>query len=184
LVAISDRTFQKLLVIDSFKKLLLRTAEIYDTTQEIEHVLAKLPSRCRNGVARDLMVEKVTTLADSATLNEAMNIFQKERHSSYPVVNDAAQVTGLLRRADCFEWLKHNALNPTTPVREMPLKKALFIKPDMPLPEVFETLIRTGASKGLVIDGDQKLLGLLTLYDLMTCPIEEPAAPPVPAPAM
>jgi len=184
LVSISDRTFQKLLVIDSFKRLLLRTAEIYDTTQEIEHVLAKLPSRCRNGAARDIMIEKIATVPDSATLSEAMAIFQKERHSSYPVVNATGQVTGILRRGDCFEWLKHNAMDPATPVRNMPLKKALFFKPDQPLPEVFETLIRTGASKGAVVDGDQKLLGLLTLYDLMTCSTEEQPTEPAPLPAM
>lgn len=178
LVSISDRTFQKLLVIDSFKKLLLRTAEIYDTTQEIGDVLAKLPSRCRSGVAKDLMMTNVTTVKETATLVDALALFQHERHSSYPVVNEQGAVCGLLRRADCYEWLKHHAMDPGIKVHDMPQKKPLYFKPDMPLPEVFETLIRTGASKGVVVDGDQKLLGLLTLYDLLSCPIEEKEAEP------
>jgi len=184
LVSISDRTFQKLLVIDSFKKLLLRTAEIYDTSQEIEHVLAKLPSRCRSGVAKDLMMTNVTSVKESATLVDALALFQHERHSSYPVVNDNGGVSGLLRRADCYEWLKHHAMDPGIKVKEMPQKRPLFFRPDMPLPEVFETLIRTGASKGVVVDGDQKLLGLLTLYDLLSCPVEEKAEEGAPVPAM
>jgi NADH dehydrogenase len=118
-------------------------------------------------------------------LADAINTFQKERHSSYPVVDDAGCVTGLLRRADCYEWMKHNAMNPATTVRDLPHKKVLFFKPDMPLPEVFATLIRTGASKGVVVDGGQKPLGLLTFYDLLGRPAEEKMEEPkAPVPAM
>jgi NADH:ubiquinone reductase (H+-translocating) len=184
LVAISDRTFQKLLVIDSFKKLLLRTKEIYDTTQEIEGVLAQLPERCRSGMAADIMMANVASISELATLTEAITTFQKERHSSYPVVDANGCVSGLLRRADCYDWMKHHAMTPATTVRDLPHKKVLFFKPDMPLPEVFSTLIRTGASKGVVVDGGQKLLGLLTFYDLLGCPPEEKAAEPVAVPAM
>jgi NADH dehydrogenase len=72
-------------------------------------------------------------------------------------------------------------MDPAAKVHDLPQKKPLFFKPDMPLPDVFETLIRTGASKGVVVDGDQKLLGLITMYDLLACtPEEKPAEVPVP----
>ena len=183
LVAISDRTFQKLTLIDSFRKLLLRTADTYDTPQEIEHVLAKLPQRCRSGTAADLMTRDLTTLREAMPLHEVLDLFQKERHSSYPVLDADGCVTGLLRRADCLEWLKHNPLDSTVTVHDLPVKRALLITPEMPLTEVFETLIRTGASKGLVTDADRKLLGMLTLFDLLS-PAPETHEPAPTGPAM
>lgn len=169
LVAISDRTFQKLIVIDSLRKLLVRTAETYDTREEIGEVLAKLPSRCRKGTAGDLMIREPALLREDAAMQSAVDAFQRERHSSYPVLDEAGRVTGLLRRADCLEWLKHHALDSVACVKDLPVKRALLIAPETPLPEVFETLIRTGASKAVVVDAESRLLGLLTLYDLLTC---------------
>lgn len=169
LVALSERTFQKLTVIGSLRRILLRTADTYDTSEEIGSVLAKLPSRCRHGTAGDIMVRDVASLREDADLQATVDLFQRERHSSYPVVDASGCVTGLLRRADCLEWLKHHAMDSAVAVRDLPVKRVLFVAPEMPLPEVFETLIRTGASKAVVVDGAKKLLGMVTLYDLLTC---------------
>ncbi len=171
LVAVSDRTFQKLIVIDSLRKLLLRTAETYDTPQEIGQVLAKLPSRCRNGTASDLMVQQPASLREDSALQTAVDIFQRERHSSYPVLDGAGRVRGLLRRADGLEWLKHHAMDSVALVKDLPVKRALLVAPETPLPNIFETLIRTGASKAVVVDSESMLLGILTLSDLLTCDI-------------
>lgn len=187
LVAISARTFDKLVTsIGSLGDMFKRTADTYDRPQDIEHVLAKLPQRCRSGTAQDLMMQHVSTLRDDSLIQDALNLFQKDRHSAYPVICGSGIVLGLLRRKDCYDWLKHHVLDPKLRVRDLPLHKPLFIAPDMPLPEVFETLIRTGASKAVVSGADRKLLGLLTLYDLLTCPVtSDPAPEPAPVgPAM
>lgn len=174
LVAIDERTFLKLVnSIGSLSTLFRRTAETYDSTQEIEHVMAKLPQRARSGVAGELMVRNLASLNESDRLDTALELFHKERHSTYPVLDVEGRVSGVLRRADCYEWLKHNALDPGMLVRELPMKPALTVPATMPLPEVFQTLIRTGASKAVVCDGQQKLLGMLTLFDLLTAPQEE-----------
>ncbi len=185
LVAISANTFLQLVgSIGSLSKLFQRTAETYDKVQEIEHVLAKLPQRCRNGTAKDLMMTEVASLRESDTLQDALEFFHKERHSTYPVLSEAGVVVGLLRRSDCYEWLKHNRLEDSVCVRDLPVKRALMIEADEPLPRVFETLIRTGASKAVVVDAERKLLGMLTLYDLLTGHEGEPPAVVEPAPAM
>lgn len=187
LVAIDERTFQKLVgSIGSLGSLFRRTAETYDSSQEIEHVMAKLPQRARSGTAGELMVRHLASLSENERLDAALDLFHRERHSTYPVLDEAGRVSGLLRRADCYEWLKHHPMDPSTLVKELPLKKALVVHPQMPLPEVFEMLIRTGASKAVVCDGDQKLLGMLTLYDLLTAPADatgktETDAVPVPS---
>jgi len=180
LVAIDERTFQKLVSsIGSLSALFQRTAETYDSKQEIEHVMEKLPMRARKGDASDLMITDVATLNDSSPIEDALDLFHKERHSTYPVLDADGKVAGLLRRSDCYEWLKHHTLQPDSTVKELPVKKALMIEEDTPLTEVFETLIRTGASKAVVCDGERKLKGILTLYDLMTHPVAAPSLPPV-----
>lgn len=172
LVAISARTFDKLVSsIGSLSQLFKRTAETYDRPQDIEHVLAKLPQRCRSGVAKDLMISDVAVLREDGLLGEALELFQKERHSTYPVVDSSGHVRGVLRRRECYEWLKHHVMDEKARVRDLPLHRPLFIPPDMPLPDVFETLIRTGASKAIISGSDFKLQGMLTLYDLLTCPV-------------
>jgi NADH dehydrogenase len=178
LVAISARTFDKLVTsIGSLNKLFTRTAEVYDRPEEIEHVLAKLPQRCRYGTAADLMKSDIAVVQENASLQEALDLFAKERHSAYPVLDAAGGVKGLLRRSDCYEWLKHHAMDPNLRVRDLPMKQALIVKPDTALPDVFETLIRTGASKAVVCESNRKLRGMLTLYDLLTCEVGSPSEP-------
>jgi NADH dehydrogenase len=181
LVAISARTFDKMVTsIGSLNQLFTRTAEIYDRPEEIAHVLTKLPNRCRYGDAADLMVKEVAVLREDADLQDALDLFTKERHSAYPVLDAEGSVKGLLRRSDCYEWLKHHALDASLHIRDLPVKKALIVRPQTPLPDVFETLIRTGASKALVCDSAHKLMGMLTLYDLMACEISSKEEIPSP----
>jgi NADH dehydrogenase len=169
LVAIGARTFDKLVTsFGSLNELFTRTAEVYDHPEEIARVLTKLPHRCRYGDAAGLMVKNVAALREEASLQEALELFAKERHSSYPVLDANGTVKGLLRRSDCYEWLKHHALDASLHVRDLPMGKALMVRPDTPSSEVFETLIRSGSSKAVVCDASQRLLGIITLYDLMT----------------
>ncbi|MFZ4763425.1 MAG: FAD-dependent oxidoreductase [Roseimicrobium sp.] len=170
LVAINARTFDKLVSsIGSLNKLFTRTAETYDRPEQIEQVLGTLPHRARYGTAQDLMVTEVATLSEDAVLQDALDLFAKERHSAYPVVDSTGGIKGLLRRADCYEWLKHHAFDTRQRVRDLAVRPALVVAPETPLPEVFETLIRTGASKAVVCNPERKLVGMLTLYDLLTC---------------
>lgn len=174
LVAISARTFDKLVSsIGSLNKLFARTAETYDRPEEIEHVLARLPHRARYGNAADLMVKDVAVLREDNVLQDALDLFSQERHSAYPVLDAGGNVKGLLRRSDCYEWLKHHAFDSSMHIRDLPVKPALIVAADTALPDVFETLIRTGASKAVVCGPAHKLQGMLTLYDLLTCETPE-----------
>jgi NADH dehydrogenase len=170
LVAIGDRVFQKLVgSIGSLNKMFLKSADTYDKDDEIKHVIEHLPQRARQGSVRDLMVLDVASVREETSLQDALALFQTERHSVYPVLNPDDHVIGLLRRSDTLEWLKHHAIDSAVHVRDLPVKRPLFLRPDEPLTEVFETFIRTGASKAVVCDENKKLLGVMTLFDLLSC---------------
>ncbi len=49
----------------------------------------------------------------------------------------------------------------------LPLAKPFLILPEPPVPDLVETLMRSAVSKALVVDTDQKLLGIVTLFDLL-----------------
>ncbi len=173
LVTISEKVFQKLVgSIGSLNKLFLRTADTYDSENEIKHVLEQLPQRTREGAVRDIMVSEVISVRDVTTLPELLAMFHAERHTSYPVLDAEGHLKGLLRRSDTLEWLKHHAINSEVLVRDLPVKRPLIVAPGDGIAAVFELLIRTGASKAVVCDSDNKLVGMLTLFDLLSCPIQ------------
>ncbi len=169
LVAIGDRVFQKLVgSIGSLNKIFLKSAETYDSEQEIKEVIKHLPERSKQGFVRDLMSTHVASICEDSSLQDALSLFQHERHSGYPVLDAQGVVKGLLRRSDTLEWLKHNPIDSVVQVKALPIKRPLFVTQDDALPEVFETLIRTGASKAIVCDAEKKLLGMLTLADILS----------------
>ncbi len=170
LVTISEKVFQKLVgSIGSLNKLFLRSAETYDSENEIKHVLEHLPQRAREGAVRDIMVSKVISVLEATTLPELLAMFHAERHTSYPVLDAEGHLKGLLRRSDTLEWLKHHAINSGVLARDLPVKRPLIVAPGDEIAVVFETLIRTGASKAVVCDTENKLVGMLTLFDLLSC---------------
>lgn len=174
LVTISEKIFKKLVgSIGSLNKLFLRSADTYDSESEIKHVIEHLPQRSRQGRVRDLMVCDVISVREDTTLPELLAMFHTERHTSYPVLNAGGQLQGLLRRSDTLEWLKHHSLDSAVHVSDLPVKSPLIVTPDDELPEVFETLIRTGASKAVVCDAENKLVGMLTLFDLLSCDAQQ-----------
>jgi NADH dehydrogenase len=181
LVAISDRTFQKLVTsIGSLKTLFNRTAETYDSPQEIEQVLSMLPQQARNSRVAAMMSTQLAFIHHNAPVQDALHLFQNERHSTYPVVDDEHRVVGLLRRGDGYEWFKHHIATPQSTVRELPLKTPLIIAPETPLPDVFAAMVRKGVNKAVIADENQRLLGMLSLSDLFSA--SHTSVPTAPAP--
>lgn len=170
LVTISEKVFQKLVnSIGSLNKLFLRTADNYDSENEIKHVIDHLPQRARQGSVSVLMVRDVASVREEMTLPELLAMFHTVRHTSYPVLDAGGHLKSLLRRSDTLEWLKHHPIDSSVLVRDLPVKRPLIVAPDDELSVVFETLIRTGASKAVVCDAEKKLVGMLTLFDLLSC---------------
>ncbi len=85
-----------------------------------------------------------------------------KRASSYD-----GKVIGLLRRSIAYEWLKNRGLTCADKLSALPLAKPFLIPPETPVPDLVETLMRSAVSKALVVDSDQKLLGIVTLFDLL-----------------
>jgi len=93
--------------------------------------------------------------------------FQQRPHSAYPVVDETGKVLGLLRRALAYDYLKHHGFDCQHRVREVALGMPFIVKPDTALPDLVEDLMRTGATKALVLDDDSRMVGIVTVFDLL-----------------
>lgn len=169
LVAIGARTFETLVgSIGQLGQLFRKTAESYHSVEEMERTLGCLPESVRSQTAADVMTRNVKSVKASDTIETVLGVFKEEHHSTYPVVDGkGGQVLGLLRRSALYEWLQTHGMQMELQVDRVPLTQAMRVSPDRPVLELMEDLIRAGAAKAVVVDGDGCLKGMVTLIDLM-----------------
>jgi NADH dehydrogenase len=167
LVAIDGETFKTLVKsIGSLDTLFRSTAQQYHLPEEIQKSVAAIPEATRHATAGDVMTRSVASLDAASSVQDAVSEFQAHPHSTYPVT-EHGKVIGLLRRSIAYEWLKNRGLTCADPLSALPLAKPFLIPPETPVPDLVETLMRSAVSKALVVDADQKLLGIVTLFDLL-----------------
>jgi NADH dehydrogenase len=167
LVAIDGETFKTLVKsIGSLDTLFRASAQQYHLPEEIQQTVAAIPEATRSATAADVMTRDVASLESSATVQDAVTEFQTHPHSTYPIT-DGGRVVGLLRRSICYEWLKNHGLTCVDKLSALPLTKPFCVTSDTPVPTLVQTLMRTGVSKAVVVDDQNHLLGMITLFDLL-----------------
>ena len=167
LVAIDGKTFKTIAQsIGSLDALFRTSAQQYHLPEEIQKTVAEMPAATRSSRARDVMTSTIASLDAHASVQDAIVTFQTAPHSTYPVIDDG-KVVGLLRRSVAYEWLKNHGLSSEDPINALPLAAPLCINADTPVPELVQTLMRSGVSKAVVVDDEQHLQGMVTLFDLL-----------------
>ena len=167
LVAIDGETFQIIAQsIGSLDALFRNSAQQYQLPEEIQKTVATMPEATRSACVCDVMTTAITVLAASASVQDAVITFQAEPHSTYPVIDDG-EVIGLLHRSVAYEWLKNHGLNCEDPISALPLAVPLCVNATTPVPELVQTLMRSGVSKAVVVDEQNHLQGMVTLFDLL-----------------
>jgi len=167
LVAIDGSTFKTLVKsIGSLEALFKSTAQQYHLPEEIQKTVDAISEATRQATAADVMTKNVAALEASLSVQKAVEEFQIHPHSTYPVT-EGGKVIGLLRRSVAYDWLKHHGLTCQDPLNALPLTTPFCVHGDMPVPELVQTLMRTGVSKAIVVDTTNHLLGIVTVFDLL-----------------
>ena len=167
LVAIDGGTFKTLVKsIGSLDTLFRASAQQYHLPEEIQQTVAAIPEATRSATAADVMTRDIASLDASATVQDAVTEFQTHPHSTYPVT-EGGRVVGLLRRSIAYEWLKNHGLTCVDKLKMLPLTKPFCVTADTPVPSLVQTLMRSGVSKAVVVDEEKRLLGMITLFDLL-----------------
>lgn len=170
LVAIDGGTFKTLVKsIGSLEALFKSTAQQYHLPEEIQRMVDAISESTRLATAADVMTQHVAALDASLCVQDAVEEFQRRPHSTYPVTEDG-KVIGLLRRSVAYDWLKNHGLTCRDGLKDLPLTTPFCVRGDTLVPELIQTLMRTGVSKAVVVDPENRLLGMVTVFDLLKGP--------------
>jgi NADH dehydrogenase len=52
-------------------------------------------------------------------------------------------------------------------LKDLPLTTPFCVRGEVLVPELVQTLMRTGVSKAVVVDAEDHLLGMVTVFDLL-----------------
>ena len=113
---------------------------------------------------RAMPKQKVVTLDVSDQLGQAVTLFKQHGFSQLPVTDHGA-LAGILTEADALRGLVEGRASATTSIAEVMVRKVSTIAAHAPageLPRIFER-----GEVALVVDGDRKLLGLITKLDMI-----------------
>lgn len=167
LVAIDGKTFTVLVnSIDSLKNLFRASAQQYHLPEDIRQTVAAIPEATRQATAGEVMTRDVISLDASLSVQDAVAEFQAHPHSTYPVT-EGGRVLGLLRRSIAYDWLKNHGLTCRDSLSSLPLTTPFYVRPETPVPELVQTLMRSGVSKAVVVGPENQLLGMVTVFDLL-----------------
>jgi NADH:ubiquinone reductase (H+-translocating) len=169
LVAVPDRVFQQMVsAAGSLGALFRKSAGKYHSREIVASMTARLPESIRDRMAKDLMARHVRTLNPGMTVREALAITKQYPHGCYPLVNGDGRVSGVVNREDFYEFLKQPDTTGETRLERLPPAMLPTVPLDCPIEGMFERLVRGGASKLLVLEGDGRLAGMVTMMDLVT----------------
>ncbi len=127
-----------------------KNLSIADQALEVEKV-----KRSENGVITD-----PKTLPVTATVHDAHELMAKHHISGIPVL-DGVKVVGIVTRRD----LKYHR-QPQTPITEVMTKKLVTAAPNISLKEAKDILYQAKVEKLILVNGRDRLEGLITIKDL------------------
>ncbi|MFN2364442.1 MAG: M50 family metallopeptidase [Halarsenatibacteraceae bacterium] len=113
---------------------------------------------------KDLMTEKVITVREDIKISELLDKMLKEKHSGYPVVDSAGNLTGCVTLEDIREISEQN--KELKEVEEIMACNIISVKPEDELFEAFKKMSQAEIGRLMVIE-DGELVGILTRSDIM-----------------
>ncbi len=168
LVAVNGETFEKITrASTSFRQLLQSTAATWQSREELEKLKERIPEPRRHAPVSAAMKENPVTLSPGMSADEAMERIQGESHGAYPLLAEDGTVVGMLRRSQFYEWFKNLQPGQTHFLSSVPVSAVPTVKPETPVDSVLEHMVRSGTTRALVVDDDRKLLGLVTLSEIL-----------------
>ena len=130
-----------------------RNFDIEGQVREVE-----LVKRSANGVILDPV-----TLPPTATMREAREIMASHNISGLPILEDGERVVGILTRRDC----RFQTSDDTPVSRVMTSRNLVTAPPGTSLEEARTMLFQHKVEKLIIVDGEQRLRGLITMKDVL-----------------
>jgi CBS-domain-containing membrane protein len=120
---------------------------------------------------RDVMVHEVDVVPADWSIGQAIDFFMapEHRHKSYPIVDDARKVVGMVSRGDILAWIgEGEELDRGLPLAEACDDSALmFGRPGDLVGHLVDRMAEAGVGRVPVVDEEGALIGLVARKDLL-----------------
>lgn len=150
-----------------FRRVLAKTTTLVSAEGEVEAILHKLDPKVLARSASDVMRTDLATLRAEQSVRDALDLFRERRYTIYPLVDEDGKLDGCLRREDLFNFLKRDDVTDSTPISEIEAVSLPTCGRDIEVKQALEKMVRAGRQKCLVVDDEQRLLGIVTIMDLL-----------------
>lgn len=114
-----------------------------------------------NVKVKDLMVKSVITTMPHKTIGHARNIMANNNIKSIPIVDNEMNVKGIITSTDIL-----NGTSETTPVSSVMITK-VYTVPAYSDVHIAARVMRNHKINHLVVTDEQKIVGVLSAYDLL-----------------
>ncbi len=120
------------------------------------------------------MTRAVTTVGRDLTIREVNDMFERDDFNSYPVQEDG-QVVGIVTKFDllkCFAFTPNQILPRYTElmkrtVGDVMTSDFIYVRPETRLTRVLQLMVEHRLRSIPVIDGDEKLAGIIAREDIL-----------------
>jgi CBS domain-containing protein len=128
--------------------------------------------------AADLMTPNPITLPETTPLAEAAAVMADRGLKRIPVVDAQNRLVGMVSRSDLLATVAEGLRQrPATPIRqpdgapktvgEIMITDVPTVQPDTPLAETLDRLLETDKRRVIVVDGERRVVGIITDGDVM-----------------
>ncbi len=131
-----------------------------------------------NRVAADVMTPRPVTVHALTPLPRVAEVMARRRLKRLPVVDDGGALVGMVSRVDLLrtaaggfpkgeEGPREEGFAADTPLSKVMRRDVPVVHPETPLPGVFQAIVSTRLNRALVVDGERRVLGLITDAELI-----------------
>jgi CBS domain-containing protein len=101
------------------------------------------------------------------TIREALAFIATHPFNSFPLLGADGKCPGVINQAQLYDALRGGALTLDTALSQLEPIELPSVAADARVVDAVETFCRTGRNKILVVDGENRLQGILTPVDLL-----------------
>ncbi len=119
----------------------------------------------KKSFVKDYMTKNVISVSPDTLTEEVIELMRESHHNSYPVVDDC-KLVGMVTAFDIIakEW--------ADTVQGLMSTKLVVANQDLSINDASRVMFRRGISRMPVVDGDGKLVGIITNTDMVRSHIE------------
>jgi NADH dehydrogenase len=152
---------------ERLRRVLSKTTTQHSAEAELAAIERKMDPAVLKKPITEVMETDIATLNVNDTVHDALQLFQKRRFSTYPLVAEGNKLIGVLSREDFFDYMKREHVSVKKTLERIVQYPLPIVKTTASVGDALNEIIRSGRYKCIVTDHDNHLKGIVTLLDLI-----------------